>query len=95
MGRSALDPPAAWEAMQRRVRNLGRSGLAATAISAVDAALWDLKAKLHDLPLAILLGRARDAVPIYGRAVSPPIRMTSFATSCRAGRTATAADGSR
>ena len=45
---------------------MGRSGLAATAISALDAALWDLKAKLLDLPLAALLGRARNVVPIYG-----------------------------
>ena len=52
--------------MQRAVRNMGREGLAATAISAVDLALWDLKAKLLDLPLALLLGRYRDAVPIYG-----------------------------
>ena len=44
----------------------GPAGLAATAISAVDTALWDLKAKLLDLPLALLLGRYRDAVPIYG-----------------------------
>jgi L-alanine-DL-glutamate epimerase-like enolase superfamily enzyme len=52
--------------MQRGVRNLGRSGLAATAISAVDAALWDLKAKLLGLPLAVLLGQRRQDVPIYG-----------------------------
>ncbi len=65
-GVEALDPPGAWAAMQRAVRNLGREGLAATAISAIDAALWDLKAKLLDLPLALLLGRARDEVPIYG-----------------------------
>ena len=65
-GRSAFDPPAAWIAMQRAVRNMGRSGLAATAISAVDLALWDLKSKLHGLPIAVLLGRARDVVPIYG-----------------------------
>ncbi len=62
----AMDPPAAWRAMQVQVRNMGREGLAATAISAVDVALWDLKAKLLDLPLAVLLGRFRDAVPIYG-----------------------------
>src|SRR5579872_6055397 len=62
----ALDPPAAWRAMQRAMRNLGRDGLAATAISAVDTALWDLKAKLLDLPLARLFGRFRDEVPIYG-----------------------------
>ena len=65
-GFEALDPPKAWAAMQRAVRNLGREGLAATAISAVDAALWDLKAKLLDLPLALLLGRARDGVAVYG-----------------------------
>ena len=52
--------------MQRAVRNLGRSGLAACAISALDCALWDLKARLLGLPLATLLGRCRNAVPIYG-----------------------------
>jgi L-alanine-DL-glutamate epimerase-like enolase superfamily enzyme len=52
--------------MVNAVRNLGRSGLAASAISAIDAALWDLKAKLLDLPLVGLLGRAREEVPIYG-----------------------------
>ena len=65
-GRSAMDPPGAWQAMLRAVRNLGQSGLCATAISAVDTALWDLKAKLLGLPLATLLGRYRDGVRIYG-----------------------------
>lgn len=66
IGRDAMDPPGAWQAMQRAVRNLGRAGLCATAISAVDTALWDLKARLLDVPLATLLGRYRDMVPIYG-----------------------------
>src|ERR671932_526163 len=35
----AMDPPAAWRAMNVAVRNLGRDGLAATAISALDTAL--------------------------------------------------------
>lgn len=65
-GTDAMNPPAAWRAMQVAVRNLGREGLAATAISAVDVALWDLKAVLLDLPLASLLGSYREAVPIYG-----------------------------
>lgn len=65
-GLDAMDPQAAWRAMQRAVRNLGREGLAATAISAVDAALYDLKARILDLPLATLLGAYRDAVTIYG-----------------------------
>ncbi len=65
-GENAMDPPRAWRAMARAVRNMGRDGLAANAISAVDTALWDLKARLLGLPLALLLGRCRDAVPIYG-----------------------------
>jgi L-alanine-DL-glutamate epimerase-like enolase superfamily enzyme len=65
-GLDAFEPPRAWAAMQRAVRNLGREGLAATAVSAVDAALWDLKARILDLPLATLLGKVRDSIPIYG-----------------------------
>jgi L-alanine-DL-glutamate epimerase-like enolase superfamily enzyme len=65
-GTDAMNPPAAWREMQAAARNLGREGLAAAAISAVDIALWDLKAVLLDLPLASLLGCYREAVPIYG-----------------------------
>ena len=52
--------------MIRAVRNIGRPGIAATAISAVDIALWDLKARLLGCPLAGLLGQARPSVPVYG-----------------------------
>jgi L-alanine-DL-glutamate epimerase-like enolase superfamily enzyme len=55
-----------WWAMVGAIRNLGWPGISATAISALDVALWDLKAKLLGVCLADLLGRARDAVPIYG-----------------------------
>lgn len=55
-----------WQEMVRRVRNLGRPGIAATAISAVDSALWDLKARLLNLPLVKLFGTVRETVPIYG-----------------------------
>ncbi len=65
-GRDAMGIPACWEAMVVRTRNLGRPGIVSMAISAVDTALWDLKAKLLDVPLVTLLGAARDAVPIYG-----------------------------
>jgi L-alanine-DL-glutamate epimerase-like enolase superfamily enzyme len=66
IGRDALDVPAAWAAMVAAVRNVGLPGIAATAISAVDIALWDLKARLLDLPLVRLLGAARGSVPVYG-----------------------------
>src|SRR5690242_4531248 len=66
LGRNAFDIPGASEAMARAVRNIGRPGVAATAISAVDVALWDLKARLLGLPVTDLLGRARHHVPVYG-----------------------------
>ena len=56
----------AWWAMMRSVRNLGHPGVASMAIAAVDTALWDVKARLLDLPLVSLLGRVRTAVPVYG-----------------------------
>ena len=65
-GRSALDVPGCTEAMNRAVRNVGREGIASTAISAVDIALWDLKARILGCALTTLLGRVRDSVPVYG-----------------------------
>jgi len=56
----------AWKAMVEAVRNAGRPGIASTAISAVDIALWDLKAKAVGLPLFRLLGTYREEVPVYG-----------------------------
>ena len=41
------------------------SGVAMLAISAIDTALWDIRGKAFDVPLARLLGGARDKVPAY------------------------------
>jgi L-alanine-DL-glutamate epimerase-like enolase superfamily enzyme len=65
-GTSALDVMSAYYAMWQAVRNAGRPGMASMAISAVDTALWDLKAKLLGLPLHRLFGAAHDEVPVYG-----------------------------
>jgi L-alanine-DL-glutamate epimerase-like enolase superfamily enzyme len=65
-GCDAMAPQATWEAMVRETRNLGRPGITSMAIAAVDLALWDLKARLLELPLCRLLGAVRDRVPIYG-----------------------------
>ncbi len=64
-GRPALDVAGSNEAMYRAVRNLGRGGIAAAAISAADIALWDLKARLLGTSVTSLLGGA-GPVPIYG-----------------------------
>jgi L-alanine-DL-glutamate epimerase-like enolase superfamily enzyme len=66
LGKDVMANGKMWAAMVAAVRNLGRPGIAAMAISAIDAALWDLKAKLLDVPLVTLLGAVRDAVPVYG-----------------------------
>jgi L-alanine-DL-glutamate epimerase-like enolase superfamily enzyme len=65
-GVDAMRPPAVWAAMRRELRNAGQPGVGAMAISAVDIALWDLKARLLGISLADALPRLRDSVPIYG-----------------------------
>jgi L-alanine-DL-glutamate epimerase-like enolase superfamily enzyme len=65
-GRDVMAVGVTWEAMGRALRNAGHPGIGSMAVSAVDIALWDLKARLLKLPLVDVLGRAHDAVPIYG-----------------------------
>jgi L-alanine-DL-glutamate epimerase-like enolase superfamily enzyme len=65
-GCDALAIPARWRDMRVDVRNLGAPGISAMAISAVDNALWDWKAKFMGLPLVTLLGAAHESIPIYG-----------------------------
>jgi hypothetical protein len=66
LGRDAPDVPGAWGAMVASIRNVGRPGVASMAISAVDTALRDLKARLLGLSVARLLGTVREAAPVYG-----------------------------
>lgn len=62
----ALSPPNVYMRMWHEIRNLGRPGIVSMAISAIDAAVWDLKARLLDVPLVKLLGQVHVGVPIYG-----------------------------
>lgn len=65
-GLDAFDTGACWRAMVDAIRNLGRPGIASMAIAAVDVALWDLKGRLLEVPVAALLGSVRRRVAIYG-----------------------------
>jgi L-alanine-DL-glutamate epimerase-like enolase superfamily enzyme len=65
-GTDAMCPQAAWASMEEAIRNAGRPGVGAMAVSAVDVALWDLKAKLLDVSLADLLPRFHEEAPVYG-----------------------------
>jgi L-alanine-DL-glutamate epimerase-like enolase superfamily enzyme len=65
-GRDPMDVPGTFDAMVKAVRDIGRPGVVGYAISAVDVALWDLKARILGLPLHRLLGALRESVPVYG-----------------------------
>lgn len=65
-GQSPFATNALFSAMRKAQRNYGREGIAATALSAVDMALWDLKAKLLGKPLCCVLGQMREGAPVYG-----------------------------
>ena len=60
------DMSPAWHEMGRLLRNIGRPGLGFMALSAVDIALWDLRARLLGQPLVDLLGGVRDEAAVYG-----------------------------
>jgi L-alanine-DL-glutamate epimerase-like enolase superfamily enzyme len=64
--RDALAPQAAAAAMRAALRNAGQAGMGAMALSAVDLALHDLRARLLDVPLSRAVGCARAEVPVYG-----------------------------
>jgi L-alanine-DL-glutamate epimerase-like enolase superfamily enzyme len=52
--------------IKKKFRNLGNAGITSMALSAIDVALWDLRAKKMNVPVQELLGRKRDCVPFYG-----------------------------
>jgi L-alanine-DL-glutamate epimerase-like enolase superfamily enzyme len=66
VGKDAMAISRCWKTMAGELRNLGDSGITMMAVAAVDNALWDLKAKLLDIPLVTLLGQVRESVPVYG-----------------------------
>jgi L-alanine-DL-glutamate epimerase-like enolase superfamily enzyme len=65
-GADALMPERCWAELQVQARQLGHAGIAAMAISAVDVALWDLKARLLGVTVADALPRFHKSVPVYG-----------------------------
>jgi L-alanine-DL-glutamate epimerase-like enolase superfamily enzyme len=82
LGCDAMAVPGTWAAMVRAIRNLGRPGIASMAIAAVDAALWDVKARLLGVPLVTLLGAVRDSVPVYGSGGFTSYTMAQLRDQC-------------
>lgn len=76
IGEDPNDIARLWDKLVWAGASVGRSGLSTQAIAAFDIALWDLKAKRANLPLAKLLGAHRDSVRCYntsGGYLSMPI----------------------
>lgn len=65
-GKDPFSISSLWNDMNVAVRNFGRNGIAACAIAAVEIALWDLKARMLEMPLVQLLGAVRPQIPVYG-----------------------------
>ena len=72
MGRDATDIEALWHLMWQRLLYVGRGGLAAFAIAAIDIALWDLRGLRERKPLYSLLGAKAREIPAYGSGVDLP-----------------------
>ena len=64
-GREANDTEAIWQHVWWALHYGGRGGAPVLALSALDIALWDLKARRADLPLFSLLGGFDARVPCY------------------------------
>jgi len=65
IGADPWDTEYLWQQMYRRTMAFGRKGVAMTAISAVDIALWDLRCRRANLPLYKLAGGAQRSVALY------------------------------
>lgn len=90
LGEDPSDTGRLWRKLVWAGASVGRSGIATQAIAALDIALWDLKARRANLPLAKLLGAYRDEVPCYntsGGFLSTPIEeiLTNVDSARKAG----------
>lgn len=61
----AADPDKIFSLLDARFRLLGNQGLVAMAISGIDMALWDAKAKRADKALCELLGQGQAPIRVY------------------------------
>lgn len=66
IGQNPLETETLWSLMYRRTLDYARRGILVSAISAIDVALWDLKGKVLEQPVHLLLGgKKRDKIIPY------------------------------
>lgn len=66
LGADVMSPRLVYDSMVQGIRNLGRPGALSMAISAVDMAIYDAKARILEIPVVTLLGAVRAGIPAYG-----------------------------
>src|SRR4051794_23344802 len=72
IGQDAADVETLWRRMWQALLYVGRGGLAAFAIAALDVALWDLRGLRGEQPLWRLAGGTKRTIPAYGSGVDLP-----------------------
>jgi L-alanine-DL-glutamate epimerase-like enolase superfamily enzyme len=72
VGRDATDIQGLWDLMWQRLLFVGRGGVTAFAMAAVDVALWDLRGLREERPLYALIGAQARDLPAYGSGVDLP-----------------------
>ena len=66
VGQNPLETETIWSTMYRRTLDFARRGILVSAMSAIDVALWDLKGKILEQPVHLLLGgKKRDTITPY------------------------------
>ena len=72
LGQDPADIEGLWRRLWQRLLYVGRGGLAAFAIAAVDIALWDWRGLREGKPLYALFGAQARDLPAYGSGVDLP-----------------------
>lgn len=65
-----INPRALWQSSWRFLHDCGGGGVTTLALAALDLAYWDVMGKHYGVPVADLIGRVRDRVPLYGSAIN-------------------------
>ncbi|WEX10926.1 mandelate racemase/muconate lactonizing enzyme family protein [Chelativorans sp. AA-79] len=73
-----------WQRLWMECHAAGPGGITTLAISAIDIAMWDIKAKNAGEPLYRLLGGARTSVQVYASAINLHLSMEDLVEQVRA-----------